>query len=54
MMFRQADKKRGGSTFSQQELDSCMINMPPGSPQYSILSFQGDKEQARNRILLNF
>ncbi|KAF4525588.1 hypothetical protein B566_EDAN015526 [Ephemera danica] len=36
-------KQRGGHDvgFTQQEMDSCMINLPPGSPNLSILSFKG-------------
>lgn len=35
-------KKRGDSTpFSEAEEQSCMINLPPGSPKLSIMSFHG-------------
>ncbi|KAF5292602.1 hypothetical protein FQA39_LY13935 [Lamprigera yunnana] len=34
-------KERGEKHFSREELESCMINQPPGSPNLSILSFQG-------------
>lgn len=34
-------KERGGKTFSKEEMDSCMINAPPGSPSLTILSFHG-------------
>eukprot|EP00823_Brevimastigomonas_motovehiculus_P006177 TRINITY_DN49_c0_g1_i1.p1 TRINITY_DN49_c0_g1~~TRINITY_DN49_c0_g1_i1.p1 ORF type:complete len:487 (-),score=132.17 TRINITY_DN49_c0_g1_i1:175-1635(-) len=36
-----ANKQRKGVPFTQEERDSCMANMPPGSPDYSILSFKG-------------
>ncbi|TPX34372.1 4-aminobutyrate---2-oxoglutarate transaminase [Synchytrium microbalum] len=40
-IFQQA-KKRGSSVdFSSEELNSCMVNQPPGSPYYSILSMSG-------------
>lgn len=43
MMFMTHMKKlRGGSVeFSQDEMNSCMINMPPGAPKLSLLSFVG-------------
>ncbi|CAH1273270.1 ABAT [Branchiostoma lanceolatum] len=34
-------KQRGGSMPSKEDLESCMRDMPPGSPKLSILSFQG-------------
>ena len=34
-------QERGGRPFSSEELDSAMINQPPGAPKYSILSFEG-------------
>ncbi|XP_072943759.1 probable 4-aminobutyrate aminotransferase, mitochondrial [Epargyreus clarus] len=35
-------KERGGKVdFTPEEMNSCMINQPPGSPNLSILSFQG-------------
>jgi len=36
-----AKKRRGGASFSAEDLDSCMANAPPGSPEVSILSFKG-------------
>ncbi len=41
--MRYASKKRGGNAvpFTQEELTSCMKNQAPGSPEYSILSFEG-------------
>eukprot|EP00698_Gefionella_okellyi_P004808 TRINITY_DN14449_c0_g1_i1.p1 TRINITY_DN14449_c0_g1~~TRINITY_DN14449_c0_g1_i1.p1 ORF type:complete len:507 (-),score=131.26 TRINITY_DN14449_c0_g1_i1:64-1584(-) len=33
--------KRGNKPPTQADLDSCMINMPPGSPALSMLSFEG-------------
>jgi 4-aminobutyrate aminotransferase/(S)-3-amino-2-methylpropionate transaminase len=35
------NRKRGGKPFTEEELQSCMRNQPPGSPNLSILSFQG-------------
>ncbi|KAG7164117.1 4-aminobutyrate aminotransferase-like, partial [Homarus americanus] len=35
------NKERGTTDFTQEELDSCMINQAPGCPSYSLLSFQG-------------
>lgn len=34
-------KERGGKGFSKEELESCMMNLPPGSPSLSVLSFHG-------------
>lgn len=35
-------KERGGEiNFTQEELESCMINQAPGCPSYSLLSFAG-------------
>uniref|UniRef100_A0A8I3ZZY2 4-aminobutyrate aminotransferase, mitochondrial n=1 Tax=Callithrix jacchus TaxID=9483 RepID=A0A8I3ZZY2_CALJA len=34
-------KERGQTGFSQEELETCMINQAPGCPDYSILSFMG-------------
>ena len=41
--MRYASKKRGGNSvpFTAEELTSCMKNQAPGSPEYSILSFEG-------------
>ncbi|XP_008553071.1 4-aminobutyrate aminotransferase, mitochondrial [Microplitis demolitor] len=36
-----AEKNRHGKSFSQDEIESCMINQAPGSPKYSIMSFKG-------------
>lgn len=33
--------KRGGKSFSEEDLTSCMENKAPGSPQLAILSFKG-------------
>ena len=33
--------RRGGAAFSQEELESCMVNQPPGAPNLSVLSFTG-------------
>merc|ERR1712223_1350681 len=35
------NKVRGGRDFTQEEMDSCMINQVPGTPKLSILSFHG-------------
>lgn len=46
-------KERGGRTeFTQEELDSCMINQAPGCPSYSLLSFQGEAPPGRRARLL--
>jgi 4-aminobutyrate aminotransferase/(S)-3-amino-2-methylpropionate transaminase len=34
-------KKRGGKDFTDEELQSCMNNQKPGSPELAILSFKG-------------
>uniref|UniRef100_A0A8C5LG63 4-aminobutyrate aminotransferase n=1 Tax=Jaculus jaculus TaxID=51337 RepID=A0A8C5LG63_JACJA len=34
-------KERGQRSFSEEELETCMINQGPGCPDYSILSFMG-------------
>lgn len=34
-------KKRGGKPPSVQDMDSCMVNQAPGSPDISIMSFTG-------------
>lgn len=36
----QAAKQRGSLDFSDEELSSCMVNQPPGSPERVILSFE--------------
>uniref|UniRef100_A0ABD2WNT5 (S)-3-amino-2-methylpropionate transaminase n=1 Tax=Trichogramma kaykai TaxID=54128 RepID=A0ABD2WNT5_9HYME len=36
-----AEKQRHGAPFSKQEMESCMVNQAPGSPRYSIMSFEG-------------
>ncbi|KAG8036223.1 hypothetical protein G9C98_004803, partial [Cotesia typhae] len=35
-----AEKNRGGKPFTKEEMESCMVNQIPGSPKYSIMSFQ--------------
>jgi 4-aminobutyrate aminotransferase / (S)-3-amino-2-methylpropionate transaminase len=40
-MKYQRDKRGGTSDFTDLEKESCMINMPPGAPKLSILSFKG-------------
>ncbi|ELR15946.1 4aminobutyrate aminotransferase [Acanthamoeba castellanii str. Neff] len=39
--MHKARVKRGGRAFNEEELNSSMQNLPPGSPELSILSFQG-------------
>lgn len=34
-------RERGGADFSPEELETCMINKPPGCPDLSLLSFHG-------------
>src|SRR5262245_39258228 len=36
-----AHRTRNGAPFSAEELASCMRNKPPGSPDLSIVSFDG-------------
>ncbi|KRK05339.1 uncharacterized protein Dyak_GE29084, partial [Drosophila yakuba] len=35
------NKLRGNTPLTEQEKNSCMINIPPGAPKLSILSFKG-------------
>ncbi|KAK7080828.1 hypothetical protein SK128_017099, partial [Halocaridina rubra] len=35
------NKQRGDASFSQEEIDSCMINQAPGCPPFTLLSFMG-------------
>ena len=35
------NKIRGGRDFSPEEIESCMINKAPGTPNLSVLSFHG-------------
>ena len=42
MFIKHMQKQRGGRVgFTQEELDTTMINQAPGSPKLSILSFKG-------------
>ena len=41
MHFKYMDKVRGGESFSQEAMESCMVNMAPGTPNLSVLSFHG-------------
>jgi len=41
MHFKYMNKMREGRGFSQEEMESCMINEAPGTPNLSILSFHG-------------
>ena len=36
-----AQKNRHSQPFTKEELETCMINKTPGSPKYSIMSFDG-------------
>ncbi|XP_063170667.1 4-aminobutyrate aminotransferase, mitochondrial isoform X2 [Candoia aspera] len=35
------NKERGPNSVTKEELETCMINQPPGCPEYSMLSFMG-------------
>ncbi|KAH0631782.1 hypothetical protein JD844_019590 [Phrynosoma platyrhinos] len=35
------NKERGHNSVTKEELETCMINQPPGCPEYSMLSFMG-------------
>ena len=41
MHFKHMDKVRAGEGFSQEAMESCMVNMAPGTPNLSVLSFHG-------------
>jgi len=41
MHFKYMDKLRDGRTFSEQEIETCMVNQSPGTPNLSVLSFHG-------------
>lgn len=38
-----AEKQRQGAAFTKQEMESCMMNLVPGAPRFSILSFKGNR-----------
>lgn len=42
VFMKRAQQERGGADvpFTEEELSSCLKNMAPGTPQYSILSFE--------------
>nr|ODN95555.1 4-aminobutyrate aminotransferase [Cryptococcus depauperatus CBS 7855] len=40
MAYRQRERGSPDAPFSQEELESCMLNHSPGSPQLSVLSFK--------------
>eukprot|EP01001_Neometanema_parovale_P013071 NODE_942_length_1978_cov_111.315903_g893_i0.p1 GENE.NODE_942_length_1978_cov_111.315903_g893_i0~~NODE_942_length_1978_cov_111.315903_g893_i0.p1 ORF type:complete len:538 (+),score=138.05 NODE_942_length_1978_cov_111.315903_g893_i0:56-1669(+) len=40
-IWRQVQTRGVGINFTEEELQTCMINLPPGCPQLSILSFKG-------------
>jgi 4-aminobutyrate aminotransferase/(S)-3-amino-2-methylpropionate transaminase len=41
IFFWYRNKERGGKSFSPEELETCMDNLPPGSPPLAMLSFHG-------------
>jgi len=41
MYFKHMEKVRGGRDFNEEEMISCMTNQSPGTPQLSVLSFDG-------------
>uniref|UniRef100_A0A1B6EGL6 (S)-3-amino-2-methylpropionate transaminase n=1 Tax=Clastoptera arizonana TaxID=38151 RepID=A0A1B6EGL6_9HEMI len=41
IFFWYKKNQRGGSNFTNEEINSCMINQSPGAPDLSILSFKG-------------
>jgi len=41
MHFKHMEKMRGGRDFTEEEMQSCMINQSPGTPNLSVLSFHG-------------
>jgi len=41
MHFKYMEKLRGGRAFTQEEMESCMVNETPGTPNLSVLSFHG-------------
>jgi len=41
MHFKYMEKLREGRTFSAEEMESCMINEAPGTPNLAVLSFHG-------------
>lgn len=36
-----AEKQRKGAPFTEEEMETCVMNQPPGAPRFSILSFKG-------------
>lgn len=40
MAYRQRERGSRDAPFTQEELDSCMVNQKPGTPQLSVLSFK--------------
>ncbi|BEJ12516.1 hypothetical protein CspHIS471_0209760 [Cutaneotrichosporon sp. HIS471] len=40
MAYRQRERGSYDAPFTQEELDSCMVNQQPGTPQLSVLSFK--------------
>ncbi|KAK8741036.1 hypothetical protein OTU49_002459, partial [Cherax quadricarinatus] len=40
-MWYRTNERGGSSDFTQEELDSCLMNQAPGCPSYSLLSFKG-------------
>lgn len=41
-IWYQRNQRGGSTTFTPEEMESCMINRSPGSPSLSILSFKGE------------
>ncbi|CAB4056015.1 ABAT [Lepeophtheirus salmonis] len=41
MFFKYMDKQRGGRAFNDEENESCMVNLAPGTPNLAVLSFHG-------------
>lgn len=48
-------KQRGGKIdFTPEEMNSCMVNLPPGSPNLSILSFEVSAFKVYSSIIFLF
>ena len=41
MLYRRRQRREQGTDWTQEELESCMLNAAPGSPQLAVLSFSG-------------
>ena len=44
------NKQRGTTTPDPEDMKSCMVNEPPGSPQLSILSFHGKTHSFKQNV----